>query len=107
MSETKFTKGEWRFYVSPQPNGCPIVGNSDGLMIAQLAHSVNHKDQEEVAIANAHLITAAKQMYEALDALLGYFRSGNEIAVDRAVIQTKSAEVQNAIAAIKAARGEQ
>ena len=48
-----------------------------------------------------------EQMYEALDALLGYFRSGNEIAVDRAVIQTKSAEVQNAIAALKAARGEQ
>lgn len=36
-------------------------------MIAMLAHSVNHKDQKEEALANAALLTAAKTMAEALE----------------------------------------
>ena len=66
MSDKKFSPGPWRYYSYPQPNGCPIIG-SGGLMVAMLAHSVNHQDQEETAIANANLITAAPDLYVALE----------------------------------------
>lgn len=62
--KTKHTPGPWRFTTSPQPNGCPIVG-SNGLMICMLAHSINHEDQKEEALANAALIAAAPELYEA------------------------------------------
>ena len=62
---SKHTPGPWSFYTEPQPNGCPIVG-AKGLMIAQLAHSINYNDQAETAIANARLISAAPDLLEAL-----------------------------------------
>ena len=62
---SKHTPGPWSFYTEPQPNGCPIVG-AKGLMIAQLAHSINYNDQAETAIANARLIAAAPELLEAL-----------------------------------------
>lgn len=55
------TPGPWTFYTEPQPNGCPIVG-AKGLMVAMLAHSINHDDQRDTAIANAHLIAAAPML---------------------------------------------
>lgn len=61
----KHTPGPWRFYTEPQPNGCPIVGTK-GLMVAMLAHSINHEDQREQAIANASLIASAPDLLEAL-----------------------------------------
>ena len=64
------TPGRWEFYTKPQPNGCPIVGSS-GLMIAMLAHSINHTEQRETAIANARLIAAAPELLMALKELLG------------------------------------
>lgn len=63
----KFTPGPWRFYTEPQPNGCPIVGNGKGMMVAMLAHSVNYKDQREEAMANAALIAAAPELLQALE----------------------------------------
>ena len=62
----KHTPGPWRFYTEPQPNGCPIVGNGRGLMLAMLAHSVNYPDQRDEANANARLIAAAPELLEAL-----------------------------------------
>ena len=51
------TKGDWK--VAPHgPNGCPIVGAA-GVMVAMLAHSVNHEDQRDAAEANADLIVDA------------------------------------------------
>ena len=75
MSETKHTPGPWRFYTDPQPNGCPIVGNGRGLMLAMLAHSVNYPDQRDEANANARLIASAPELLEALravDVLFGH-----------------------------------
>jgi len=63
----KHTPAPWKFYTSPQPNGCPIVGTYNGLMVAMLAHSINEKDQKETAIANARLIAAAPELLEALE----------------------------------------
>ena len=62
----KHTPGPWRFYTEPQPNGCPIVGNGRGLMLAMLAHSVNYPAQRDEANANARLIAAAPELLEAL-----------------------------------------
>lgn len=63
----KHTRGPWRFSTEPQPNGCPIVGNSRGLMVAVLAHSINYDSQREEALANARLIAAAPELLEALE----------------------------------------
>jgi hypothetical protein len=57
------TPGPWTFYTEPQPNGCPIVG-AKGLMVAMLAHSINHDDQRDTAIANARLIAATPMLLE-------------------------------------------
>lgn len=66
----KHTPGPWRFYTEPQPNGCPIVGNGRGLMLAMLAHSVNYPDQRDEANANARLIAAAPELLDALQWLV-------------------------------------
>ena len=63
MSEMKPTPGPWNFYTEPQPNGCPIVGNSDGLMVAMVAHSVNYQDQKEAALSDARLIAEAGTVF--------------------------------------------
>lgn len=62
---SKHTPGPWSYYTEPQPNGCPIVG-AMGLMVAQLAHSINYNDQSATAIANARLIAAAPELLESL-----------------------------------------
>lgn len=66
---TKHTQGPWEFYTEPQPNGLPIVGTR-GLMVAMLAHSINHEAQRETALANARLIAAAPELLKALQALV-------------------------------------
>ena len=72
---SKHTPGPWSFYTEPQPSGCPIVG-AKGLMIAQLAHSINYNDQAETAIANARLIAAAPELLEALQKMLDVWEHG-------------------------------
>lgn len=64
--KAQHTPGPWRSYTEPQPNGCPIVGNDRGMMVAMLAHSVHYKDQRDEAQANARLIAAAPCMYSLL-----------------------------------------
>jgi len=54
------------------PNGCPIIGNRNGIMVCMLAHSTNHSDQREEAEANARLIEAAPRMLKALQTIAGY-----------------------------------
>lgn len=54
---SKHTPEPWTYYTEPQPNGCPIIG-ARGLMVAMLAHSVNHADQKAEAIGNADRIVS-------------------------------------------------
>ena len=81
MTEGKHTPGPWRVG-APGPNGCYTVGTEGGLMVAMLAHSVNHPDQKEQAIADAHLIAAAPKLQAMLQEVLcewgerGDFRNG-------------------------------
>lgn len=60
----KHTQGEWHYYTEPQPNGCPIVGNDKGIMVAMIAHSIHEKNQAIEAIANARLISASPELLD-------------------------------------------
>ena len=69
---SKYTPAPWNYYTEPQPNGCPIIGNDKGLMVAMLAHSINYPDQREEAEANARLIAAAPELLQALQEVTAY-----------------------------------
>ena len=79
MSETKFTKGEWIVYVESDDFGRQ---NYDEIVIGMASynddpyghycmHKVVIEDEEtsEEAIANAHLIAAAPEMYDMLHSI--------------------------------------
>lgn len=63
MGEMKPTPGPWSFYTEPQPNGCPIVGNEKGLMVAMVAHSVLFANQSQAALSDARLIAEAGTVF--------------------------------------------
>ena len=65
MNQTKFTPGPWRIG-TPPPNGEQTIGTVAGLMVA--VATTGHNVAEETK-ANAHLIAASPDLYEALDAL--------------------------------------
>lgn len=67
----EFTKGPWS-QGNRGPNGCPIIGNGRGLMIAMIAHSANEPGQEIEAEANAKLVAAAPCLLHALQNLGNY-----------------------------------
>ena len=94
------TPGPWSFYTQPQPNGCPIVGNASGLMVAMLSHSIHINDQRETAIANARLIAQAPALLEALRELYA-----TEAVLDDGDARLEAAR-ERARAAIAAATGE-
>ena len=81
MSE--HTPGPWMIGTAG-PNGCRTIGTTDGLMVAVVAHSLNHADQYAQAVANARLIADAPDM--------------------RAEIERLTAERDEAIAAAAACR---
>ena len=98
QKEVGSTPGPWSFSTEPQPNGCPIVG-ARGLMVAMLAHSVNHDDQRETALANARLIAAAPELLEALQAVHidAVHLSGNEFAISRTTVAKVAAALSKAL----------
>jgi len=66
----KITPWPWRFYTEPQPNGCPIIGNLKGLMIAMLAHSVKEPTHREEGLGNADFIANSPADIEFLLAII-------------------------------------
>lgn len=65
MSETpKFTPGPWQRY--ERTDGGFVITTQKGLTPAALANIVFRRDLHEFA-ANAHLIAAAPELYEALE----------------------------------------
>ena len=97
MREGKWTKGRWRAY--PQSNGLPTVGNMRGLMVAQMVHPIHQKEQKETAIADANLIAAAPDLYEALWNMYSVMRP---YMTDNAQLLVES----EALRALAKARGE-
>ncbi len=71
--EAKHTPGPWRHYTRPQPNGCPIVGTENGLMVAMMAHTVNQPEQADEAIANARVVSTAPELLDALKGMVAMY----------------------------------
>lgn len=88
-----FTAGPWS-QGKRGPNGCPIIGNGRGLMVAMLAHSANELGQEVEAEANAKLIAQAPDMHAALNRIA--FRCQSFLADER-TMQLESIEAILAI----------
>lgn len=69
MSKAKFTKGEWEMFVNKYADcGSIEIESSKGSIICSLDFYNRHTKQEQEA--NAHLIQAAPEMYELIEALL-------------------------------------
>ena len=69
----KATKGEWKVYVDNMAGLCDVVAEDNaGFFHAVVAH-INRHDNLEY-LANANLIAASKDMYEALRELLDWNR---------------------------------
>lgn len=100
MSEAKFTKGRW---VAAQKHsskvGLPVVASPHGRSIASVTFfglGENFKSHDDESYANAHLIAAAPELYEALKDILGIIPPDYE----------ESPMVAFAKAALTKARGE-
>lgn len=65
------TPGPWKVG-TPGPNGCATVGTRYGLMVAQIAHSLNIPDQAGEARMNAALISAAPEMLDVINGFLAF-----------------------------------
>lgn len=63
MSEPKFTPGPW-YIGTPPPNNEQTIGTKDGMMVAVATTGVN---MVGATLANANLIAAAPELYEALE----------------------------------------
>lgn len=60
-----FTPGKWKQIRTEVTAGDRLIANTGG-------HSTNYKETRAENIANAQLIAAAPEMYEALKAVTGY-----------------------------------
>lgn len=81
-SEAKWTPGPWSFEPEPMWRGKHVAGRSplvrkDGRTVASCSRyastNVEVSGRHEEAEANARLISAAPELYEALEALMGVF----------------------------------
>lgn len=76
MAEHKWTPGPWRAGHFSSVVGCPVVAQPDparnSIIVAGTRGAVASESDAFVAeiVANAHLIAAAPDLYEALEALL-------------------------------------
>ena len=71
MSETKFTKGPWTAKYDPQLRALIQIYNTDRIMVAVLPDRGTIEAMSEIE-ANANLIAAAPDMYEALETTCEY-----------------------------------
>lgn len=97
MADTKWTKGKWS--VVPPVNGDEISiisGCASDIELVAIISLFDEADFEEEC-ANAHLISAAPDLYEALERLLANLAEGDFISETR---------IQSARNALSKARGE-
>ena len=111
MSETRFTPGPWRFlegkdYDEGANVGRPLTvcgGNNDDLANVYSADDSTVSVSRAEAVANAHLIAAAPDLYEALELLLATPEIADADPRDKDE-ETQIAE-RKARAALRKARG--
>jgi len=95
----KFTPGPWAVYPGTDGNEICAVDHSPGLPIRQV---ICGPRRGENWIANAHLIAAAPDMYEALQDLIALAEHAMREAGDYDI----NGELEDARAALAKARGE-
>jgi hypothetical protein len=96
---TKFTPGPWRY--CPTNNGHMIGGSSNGY-IAEV-RQVREVTEDK---ANAHLIAAAPDLYEALSDLIVLASAAMQLANRDGAEFNVDDDLREARAALKKARGE-
>lgn len=105
MSDTKFTPGPW--YISVDARNCPSVRTKGGYVafapsIANYGDPLRYMDEASEIQANARLIAAAPDMYEALIDIARYlgnrpFKSdGEELIIYRCKATIAKAEGKDA-----------
>jgi hypothetical protein len=101
MSKSKFTPGPWK--INPI-NSLSIIDNS-GNIFRELVCQTNGKERKE-AFANSQLISAAPEMYEALQELLHLHSCEQEgISSGQPTYEEWMVAYQKGIAAIEKAEG--
>lgn len=90
-----YTPGPWKAMIRPD-HGVVVVKGPNGVIIAQRALTQEQKRNDEL-YANAQLIAAAPELYEALENLMDFLFHGKK---DRQMILRASA-------ALAKARGEE
>ena len=72
--ETKFTKGEWEVF-KPDHIGCTNVSIGENNGFNQFIELWHHQNSKEKSEANAKLISAAPELFEALNDVLNDYYS--------------------------------
>ena len=96
------TPGPWRVGMAG-PNGCHTIGTYGGLMVAMVAHSVNWPDQRAQAVADAQMLAAAPEMYEALKRAEQFITNGIEFGAIRMPDESTPDPAHKTLPAIRAA----
>ena len=106
MSAPAFTPGPWTFH-EPFAGFSKISGPDCQLIFGIAAGGPDEKQDDETCEANAHLIAAAPDLYEALDRLRGYVGSPLCLSDHERERERRQMLVTNAEATLAKARGEQ
>lgn len=109
MSAPQFTPAPW--HANKESGHIPIVFSSDGWAIAD-AKVYHGQWPRETSVANARLIAAAPELYEALDDVLVHCLADIEAEEQKdepneAALAIFRARRDRAVAALAKARGEQ
>ena len=107
MSETKWTKGPWTFF---EHSWAHTGIFSSGKRVAALELSEVTEETEEALgdemAANAHLIAAAPDLYEALEAMVEWYGKRNHTDNHLLPMDSQEHEIADAMMALAKARGE-
>lgn len=116
MSETKFTRGPW--YIDHDQTPLEIIGPAENYRrfgvdgeraLASVGDDIVYEDRprlEEEDTANAHLIAAAPDLYDALEKLLARYTQLAGCGDCGNLVPEEEAEVIASRAALAKARGE-
>lgn len=106
MSKTLFTPGPWHLEGPDYSSDYTITGNDDALAICAVVNGemrrMGGKDDEHAA--NANLIAAAPDLYEALMSVM--YSVVSDIELPRHGLEKNVATFEHAIAVLAKARGE-
>jgi len=115
MSEAKFTPGPWYSFDNKSLNGTYWIGPSSFFSIAEVRNGAEDEEYggDKAELANAHLIAAAPDLYEALEIAVANLRCATVCSDadedDEEAIQLRDAwkrDIDRCREALSRARGE-